>query len=95
MLQVCESTGMIDVNDSTPGLRALADFRREIGNLDRSSMDIVAVERQVQELVNAIACETMAEVMKHADETAPEVVINGATGGRSRRPTRRCSARSS
>jgi hypothetical protein len=75
---------MIDTNESTPGMRALADFRREIGNLDRSCMDIVALERQVQELVNAIACETMVEVMKHADETAPEVVINGARWGNRR-----------
>jgi hypothetical protein len=75
---------MMDANESTPGMRALADFRREIGNLDRSSMDIVALERQVRELVKAVACETMGEVMQHADETAPEVVINGARWGNRR-----------
>ncbi len=48
------------------------------------TVDLVAVERRIQEATHAVGRELMAEALKRADATAPEVTINGASWGNRR-----------
>jgi len=66
-------------------LRAVDEFRRQLGNLGRDELDAVRLERQVQEVVNQLGCTLMREVFERADETAAEVRINGQLWGHRRR----------
>jgi hypothetical protein len=63
---------------------ALEDFRREICAMAADAIDLLAVERRVQELTNAYGRALMREVMKRADASASEVVIDGVEWGNRR-----------
>ena len=65
--------------------RAVAEFRREIAATDADAVDLLAVERRVQELTNAYGRALMREVFERADASAPEVTIAGEQWG-NRRP---------
>jgi hypothetical protein len=67
--------------------RALAEFRREVCAMRSDGIDLLAVERRVQELTNAVGRALMAEVMARADASSPEITINGDVWG-NRRVTR-------
>jgi len=66
---------------------ALTEFRREISVMTSEAIDLLAVERRVQELTNAFGRALMREVMMRADTRAPELRIDGEDWG-NRRPTR-------
>lgn len=63
---------------------ALAEFRKEISAMAADAIDLLAVERQVQELTNAYGRALMREVMARADANTPEVKIEGADWGNRR-----------
>ena len=63
---------------------ALADFRREISAAAADAIDLLAVERRVQELTNAYGRALMREVMARADASAPEICIDGVDWGNRR-----------
>ncbi len=63
---------------------ALAEFRREISTMAADAIDLLAVERRVQELTNAYGRALMREVMARADASAPEVSIDGVGWGNRR-----------
>jgi hypothetical protein len=65
-------------------MRAVADFRREISEMPADTIDLLAVERRVQELTNACGRALMREVMARADASAPEITIGGADWGNRR-----------
>jgi hypothetical protein len=67
--------------------RALTEFRREISATATDAIDLLAVERRVQELTNAYGLALMGEAMARADSSAPEVTIDGEDWG-NRRATR-------
>lgn len=64
--------------------RALTEFRREISSMASDAVDLLAVERRVQDLTNAYGCALMREVMARADASAPEITINGEAWGNRR-----------
>ena len=64
--------------------RALKDFRQEISAMAADAIDLLAVERRVQELTNAYGCALMHEVMARADASAPEITIGGEDWGNRR-----------
>jgi hypothetical protein len=66
---------------------ALADFRREISAMAADAIDLLSVERRVQELTSAYGRALMREVMGRADASAPEISIDGVEWG-NRRVTR-------
>ena len=63
---------------------ALAEFRREISTMAADAIDLLAIERRVQELTNACGRALMREVMVRADASAPEVSIDGVDWGNRR-----------
>ena len=65
-------------------MRAVADFRREVAEMSSDTIDLLAVERRVQELTNACGRALMREVITRADASAPEVKIDGADWGHRR-----------
>lgn len=64
--------------------RALADFRQEIATVGADEIDLLAVERRVQELTNACGRALMREVLERADAVAPEITIGGEAWGNRR-----------
>ena len=64
--------------------RELAEFRREVSAMGADGVDLLAVERKVQELTNAHGRALMREVMERADATAPEITIDGEQWGNRR-----------
>jgi hypothetical protein len=64
--------------------RALKDFRREVAGMKGDAIDLLAVERRVQELTNAFGLALMREVFARADVSAPEVTIDGEDWGNRR-----------
>jgi hypothetical protein len=84
-----ESIEMVDMSDShvERAERALSDFRRDLAGMRGDAIDLLAVERRVQDLTNALGCALMREVMARADSSAPEVTISGEDWG-NRRVTR-------
>jgi hypothetical protein len=64
--------------------RALAEFRRDLKALGPEEIDLVAIERRVQELTNRVGLELMREVLCKADTKAPEVLIEGEVWGNRR-----------
>jgi len=75
---------MNDTKSLTPGMRALADFRHELEKSEPAELDAVQLEHRIQQMINAVGLELMTEVLKHADESAAEVLINGARWGNRR-----------
>ncbi|MEQ1514848.1 MAG: hypothetical protein ABL934_19505, partial [Lysobacteraceae bacterium] len=70
--------------DVAAGARALEDFRQDISAMGSNAIDLVAVERRVQELTNAYGRALMREVLARADTSAPEVTIGGEDWGNRR-----------
>ena len=68
----------------TQALQAITDFRRDLSNTPPSEVDLERLEGDVQDRLNAIGRALMAEVLEHADVTAPEVTINGKRWGNRR-----------
>ena len=66
-------------------IRRVSEFRDELRKLDAASLDVVALEERVQEMVHELGRELMAEVFKRADTTASEVHIDGALWGNQQR----------
>ena len=67
--------------------RALTEFRREVSAMTPDAIDLLAIERRVQELTSAVGRALMREVMARADATSPEITIDGEGWG-NRRVTR-------
>lgn len=67
-----------------PNLAVINELWERIGNLEPGKIDLLAVEREIQEALHAVGRETMAHAMKRADPAAPEVVIDGARWGNRR-----------
>ncbi len=64
--------------------RALTEFRREISAMAPDAIDLLALERRVQELTSAVGRALMREVMKQADASSPEITIDGECWGNRR-----------
>jgi hypothetical protein len=64
--------------------RALSEFRRELAALGPEDIDLLAIERRVQEVTNRLGLELMRQAFRKADAEAPEVVIDGETWGNRR-----------
>lgn len=64
--------------------RALKEFRREVVGMSADAIDLLAVERRVQEMTNAYGLALMREVFARADTSAPEVTIDGEEWGNRR-----------
>jgi hypothetical protein len=64
--------------------RALQEFRRELKATAPDAIDLLAVERRVQELVNAEGLAVMREAIARADTDTPEVTIDGERWGNRR-----------
>lgn len=64
--------------------RALQEFRRELKATGPDAIDLLAVERRVQELLNAEGLAVMREAIALADTDAPEVTIGGERWGNRR-----------
>jgi hypothetical protein len=62
----------------------MAEFRHELTSTAADAIDLLAVERRVQELANAWGRAAVVEAMKRADTDAPEVTINGERWGNRR-----------
>jgi len=61
--------------------RAWHEFRAELLGRAPETLDLVEVERSIQEHLSAMGRELMAATMTKADTTAPEVEIDGAPWG--------------
>jgi hypothetical protein len=64
--------------------KAMAEFRHELTSTGADAVDLLAVERRVQELANAWGRAAVVEAMKRADTDVPEVTINGERWGNRR-----------
>jgi hypothetical protein len=71
-------------NEMGPADRALQEFRRELAATAADQVDLLAVERRVQELTNAVGRELMKQALQRADTQAPEVTIDGEVWGNRR-----------
>ncbi len=71
-------------SNTTPGLRALDDFRRELHRAAPETLDGLTLERRIHVLLNTVGCELMKEVFARADTSASEVLINGDRWGNRR-----------
>lgn len=65
-------------------LKSVERFCEDIDEIAPSELDCVALEREAQDVVQAIGLEMMRKVLRHADTTAPEVEINGERWGNMR-----------
>lgn len=70
---------------ATPGERELAAFREELRTMKAEDVNLLNVEREIQERLNALGREMVAEAMARADTMAPEVEIDGQRWGNQRR----------
>jgi hypothetical protein len=75
---------MIDAFESSPAMRALSEFRRELSAMAPNEVDLVTVERRAHELTNAIGAELVKAAMERADAPEPEVTIHGEVWGNRR-----------
>lgn len=64
--------------------QALKEFRQEISVMAGDCIDLLAVERRVQELTNEYGRALMREVMARADAVSAEITINGEDWGNRR-----------
>lgn len=67
--------------ETTPALRALDELREKLRGLPADGIDLMAVEWQIREVVEAVGLELFAEVLRRADTELPEVSINGVSHG--------------
>jgi hypothetical protein len=70
---------------ATMGERELAAFREQILGMKGEEVNLLKVERELQERLNAVGREMLAEAMARADTRAPEVEIDGQRWGNQRR----------
>lgn len=68
----------------TKAEKAMAEFRREVTSTAPDAMDLLAVERRLQEVTKAWGRAVVVEAMKRADTDEPEVTINGERWGNRR-----------
>jgi hypothetical protein len=64
--------------------RAWREFKSEIRSRPAETLDLVEVERSMQEHLNALGAELTAEILERADTTAAEVLIDGQRWGNRR-----------
>jgi hypothetical protein len=67
-----------------PTERALREFRRDLAAQAPEEMDLLVMERRVQEITNALGRDLMREAIRHADTQAPEIQIDGQAWGNRR-----------
>lgn len=65
-------------------LRAIDEFRRDVAETSPDDLDCQALECKVREMVEALGCEVMRQVLERADTKAPSVTINGKEWGNRR-----------
>lgn len=65
----------------TVGEREWHEFKAEVLGRQGETLDLLEVERSIQEHLNVMGRELMVEAMKKADTQAPEVDIDGGTWG--------------
>lgn len=65
-------------------LQGLTDFRRDLSTTPAEKLNLLEQERRVQQVVHALGCELMREVLMRADVTEPEVLVNGQRWGNRR-----------
>src|SRR5262245_27532859 len=70
---------------ATSGERELTAFRERIRAMGAAEVNLLNLEREVQERLNALGREMMAEAISRADTRAPEVEIEGQRWGNQRR----------
>lgn len=71
--------------ETTPAQRALDELREKLlRGRPPDGIDLMAVEWQIREAVEAVGLELFAEVLRRADTELPEVSINGVSQGRGR-----------
>lgn len=79
-----DCTGMDTTFELKMALRALDDFRRDLGETPANKLDLLALEGEVQALTNAVGRAMMREVFARADVKDPEVIIEGDRWGNRR-----------
>ena len=76
---------MESANTTPPGLkkvdRMVNGFLMDLAEMEPNKLDCVALEKSVMEVVRELGRTLMGEVMRRADESAPEVVVNGGQWG--------------
>jgi hypothetical protein len=65
-------------------IRAIVEFKDKAAKVNGEAIDLVTKEKQVQELLHSLGREMMVEIFEEANETAPEVLINGQRWGNRR-----------
>jgi hypothetical protein len=70
---------------ATLGEREVTAFRAQIRTMKAEEVNLVNVEREIQDRLNALGREMVAEAMARADTSAPEVEIDGQRWGNQRR----------
>ena len=68
----------------TESERAWRAFKADLRSRPVEKLDLGKIEREVQGQLNALGAELVAETMKRADTTAPEVTIDGERWGNRR-----------
>jgi hypothetical protein len=68
----------------TPAERELTAYRAEIRGMKAEDVDLDRIEREIRERLKTVGREMMADAMKQADTSAPEVDINGERWGNRR-----------
>ncbi|MFC1642774.1 UPF0236 family transposase-like protein [Myxococcota bacterium] len=68
----------------SPGEQALAEFRAELQQMKAEEVNLLEVERVIQERINTVGRELMAQAMKQADTDAAEVEMAGERWGNRR-----------
>jgi hypothetical protein len=68
----------------TVAQRELNAFRRQIREMKAEDMNLIDIERKVQDRIKALGREMMVEAMKRADTKSPEVEIDGKRWGNRR-----------
>lgn len=76
---------MESTSTTPPGLkkvdRMVNGFLMDLAEMEPNRLDCVALEKLVMEVVRELGRTLMGEVMRRADENAPEVMVNGGQWG--------------
>ena len=65
-------------------LRRLDEFRRDLQDTEPEELDCTELERRLQDVLNDVGCECMAEVLETADTKAPVLEYAGERWGNRR-----------
>jgi hypothetical protein len=68
----------------TDAEKALREYEEKVTSMPPNDMDLVAIEEQLRELLDARGREMMRDVMRRVDTDAPEVEIDGERWGNRR-----------